>query len=118
MQLNVSGGEGRLLIDATRAKGLRAEFIAHAYRAAEWAGVEAPQRDAFIRDTDNPTCSIWRNIGRSVKQGRAAACLAWLDPVLGYERFVVDMGPRPDGYGCERSDATRPWGPDNAVWVP
>src|SRR5690348_13463738 len=118
MQLSVSSVKGYLEIDAVAAKTAREEFIAHARRAAEVADIEPPSRDVFKRDKANPTFSVWYGHTWNVKQGLAASCIEWLDPLLGYERFLVHMGPRPDGHGCERLDDTQPWGPGNAAWTP
>lgn len=116
MQLNVSGGEGRLLIDAAKAKELRAEFIAEAAHDAERACVEPRPREAFKRA--GSTYEVWRGMRWNVRQGLVDACPEWLDPLLGFERFVVAMGQRPDGCGCKRLNDTQPWGPGNAAWMP
>jgi hypothetical protein len=87
------------------------------YKAAETAGIEAPSRDVFKRDTRNPTFRIHKGIIRTVFQGAAWADPAWLDTVLGFERFVVDLGPRLEDDGLDRIDASKPWSFTNARWA-
>lgn len=116
MQMCVTGVRGELLLPPAEAKALRGEFVDGVCGAAGLVGLEVP-REAFLRDTDNPTFRAWRGITISVAQGRASASLGWLDPALGFERFVADMGPRPDLRGLRRIDDGRPWGPHNARWA-
>jgi hypothetical protein len=100
---------------------LREEFLEYAFAAAREAGIEVPSREVFARYSNSersPTSAVWCGIKASVAQGRSWADPAWLDPVLGFERFVVDMGPRPDGHGLERIDKDQPWGFRNAQWAP
>lgn len=98
-------------------KQFRQEYINHAYKAAALVGIEAPPSSAFRRHVENLTYQSYRTIASSVIKGLAGAEPSWLDPVLGFERFVVDLGPRPLGHGLARIDTSKPWGPFNAGWV-
>jgi hypothetical protein len=116
MTLNVTGGRGRLLISAKEAKAVRATFIERVYRAAALAGIEPPPREAFLRTTSNPTYRVWVGIGGCAEQARASVCLEWLEPLLGFERFIVDTGPRPILGELRRLDTSLPYGPHNVSW--
>jgi hypothetical protein len=101
----------------TEVKHLRRAFIDHTLNAAQLVGVAGLPRGVFLRDTRNPTFRPYHGITGGVARGLVFADPAWLDPVLGYERFVIDLGPRPEDYGLERIDLTKPWSITNARWV-
>ena len=97
----------------TRAK--RKTFISKALKNASPSKLLSPE--TFLRDTSNPTHQAWNNIQVHMARGGATVVKRWADPVLGYERFVADMGTRPEDHGLSRPELSRPWGPDNAHWV-
>jgi hypothetical protein len=98
-------------------KVLREAYIEHAYRAAELAGIEAPSREAFKRDPRNPTRSSWQGLLRSMAQGACSVVMDWTDPVLGFERFVAAVGPRPAWHCLARRNTKEPWSAANAMWA-
>lgn len=106
------------LSPTTKLKILRKAYIDHVYDAAGLAGIKAPSRRLFIRDTASPTFRNWNGIKISASQGRAECDPYWLDPALGFERFAAQMGPRPYSDGLKRLDDTKPWSIWNATWVP
>ena len=44
-------------------------------------------------------------------------CDRWLDPVEGYDNFVTDMGPRPEGFSLDRIDFDGNYEPSNCRWA-
>lgn len=90
---------------------LRDAYIDQVCEVARLAGIEPPPREAFRRDTPNPTYRPWAN-------ARQTNCsVDWADPALGFERAVAHLGCRPKDHELARVDTTKPWSLGNARWV-
>lgn len=58
----------------------------------------------------NPTAQAYNNYGaRGIK-----VCKRWKQ----FDKFLLDMGPRPEGYTLERKNNNKGYTPKNCEWVP
>lgn len=95
----------------------RRQFVADERRAAETEGRPFPRDRAFTRQTANPTYQTYNSAINHRRRRGLPIDPWWADPVLGFERFVVDMGERPDGTQCAMRDPSGPWGRGNVRWA-
>jgi endogenous inhibitor of DNA gyrase (YacG/DUF329 family) len=67
----------------------------------------------LLQRCTNPTSSSFSRYGaRGI-----GVCDRWSDPVTGFQAFVEDMGPRPEGTTLDRRDGSRGYDPSNCRWA-
>lgn len=91
-----------LLIPRDEARTIRQAFAEHALKAAALAGIEVDPTVFRRNKDDNPLYSRWTSLrGKSAGSlldsllGERRVDLSFSDPLLGFERFAVELGPRP-----------------------
>lgn len=80
-----------------------------------WTGGRSPTYSSWLAMRDrcsNPARKEYANYG-----GRGiAVCERWLGPE-GFENFLADMGPRPDGMTLDRCDGALGYWKENCRWA-
>lgn len=91
-----------LLIPVAEARAVRQAFAEHALQAAALAGIEVDPAVFRRNKDDNPLYGRWTSLrGKSAGSlldsllGERRVDLSFSDPLLGFERFAVELGPRP-----------------------
>lgn len=88
----------------------RMKWDGHASKNSPTLGTYRSWCQAKHRCTNANNSKFAHYGGRGIKM-----CPEWADS---FQTFLVDMGPRPDGYSLERIDVNGDYRKDNCIWIP